>query len=1067
MASDLQEVQNVVESTFGNMTQKVEDFAKSAITQFGLSEVSAKRAASTFKAMGNGMGVANAAGADMAITLAGLSGDLASFWNTTTEQAQTALKGVYTGETEALKSYGVVMTETALSAFALSKGIRKSYTSMSQAEKVGLRYEYVMKATADAQGDFAKTSGSWANQVRILKEQWSQLLTIIGSGLVRALTPAIKALNNLLSTVIDVANAVSEAFSRVFGTEQKKISINNGNISDDFGDIKDSVDDATGSVQDLNKELGLTSFDEIEKLSSPIETNGGINNGDSGNIFDEEIIDGDDSLVSGLEKQSGRIDEILIKIRKKFQELKESIPTLELKIDTKSLTDNMLGVVDQLIESTGNIAGSLAGLIINVLNDIDINKAISDITTILSNVLKSFEIVVTSVLGAINKVLKDLGFGKIINDLLSLGSTFTTLVNTVLETVVPAFEKLYDNGLKPIVEWTGGKIQDGLKTVENLFKSWDEWFKENKEVIIEWNSQLGIAVNELWKLIEPLADSTWETFKNTLVAINEQLQNFLSFIISNSNTARIIVGIGAAFAGLSIIKYIDDLLFHFWLTWENTFELMKKTSFAKSVLGVSKIRDVLVLLLADLIKFKNGTLNIKDVLSNLSESISRLPIINFFKTMDEKWAAGLSSLINNTKNGVSNIISVILHPVSAIKNAFSSVISTITGFGGNIISAIGGFLSTIVTNIQTFLSGIIATITNAGGGIKGVIALVTGAIKSALSLVISGIKTLFGVVAAHPFTAFVAVLALVVASFIKAYNTSEEFRTKVQELYENTIKPVIEHIKEIISDLWENHLKPLFDNLCSDGGAIQTLMGIIGKLWDILSEFIAEATITLLPLLIEAFDLLLSVVGPVLGGIIDLINGIVTVLQGVIEFIVGVFTLDWEMAWQGICDIFKGIWDSIKAIIDAIVEAIGNVINKIKEFLGIADKANSKQINIETNTTATNSNANARSIAFTTTDVPKFANGGVLTKPTFGLMGEYPGASNNPEIVTPKRLMESTMEQANLGVINAIFAMASQVVKAIEDKDTDIYMDTAKVTRKITKEQDKQARNKGPSLILA
>lgn len=158
-ASDLTEIQNVVDTAFGSMSNKMEEFAKTSIESFGLSELSAKKAGSTFMAMGSGMGITADRASDMAIALTGLSGDMASFFNVSQDVANTALQSVYTGETESLKKFGIVMTEVNLEAFAMSKGINKSVRSMSQAEKVQLRYAYVMSQTALAQGDFAKTSG--------------------------------------------------------------------------------------------------------------------------------------------------------------------------------------------------------------------------------------------------------------------------------------------------------------------------------------------------------------------------------------------------------------------------------------------------------------------------------------------------------------------------------------------------------------------------------------------------------------------------------------------------------------------------------------------------------------------------------------------------------------------------------------------------------------------------------------------------------------------------------------------------------------------------------------------
>ena len=172
-ASDLQEVQNVVDVAFGSMKQKCEDFAKTAITKFGMSELSAKQTASTYMAMADGIGIVEDTASDMAIQLAALSGDVASFFNISQSDAATKLKSVFTGETETLKELGVVMTQTNLKQYALSQGMNGNIESMDQASLAMLRYRFVMDALKNAQGDFARTSGSWANQTRILKEQFN------------------------------------------------------------------------------------------------------------------------------------------------------------------------------------------------------------------------------------------------------------------------------------------------------------------------------------------------------------------------------------------------------------------------------------------------------------------------------------------------------------------------------------------------------------------------------------------------------------------------------------------------------------------------------------------------------------------------------------------------------------------------------------------------------------------------------------------------------------------------------------------------------------------------------
>ena len=171
LASDLQEVQNVVDTAFGGMSSQVEAWSKTTIEKFGMSELAAKQTASTYMAMSKGLGLAGQQAANMAMQAAERTGDIASFYNMSQSEADTLIKSIWTGETESLKRIGVVMTQTNLDAYALANGFGKTTDAMTQAEQVQLRYKYVMEQTNLAAGDFQKTSGSWANQTRILSER--------------------------------------------------------------------------------------------------------------------------------------------------------------------------------------------------------------------------------------------------------------------------------------------------------------------------------------------------------------------------------------------------------------------------------------------------------------------------------------------------------------------------------------------------------------------------------------------------------------------------------------------------------------------------------------------------------------------------------------------------------------------------------------------------------------------------------------------------------------------------------------------------------------------------------
>lgn len=217
LGSDLAEVQNVVDVTFPHMNQQINQFAQNAAKQFGLSETMAKRFTGTFGAMAKAFGFGEKAAYDMSTTLTGLAGDVASFYNIGQDEAYTKLKSVFTGETESLKDLGIVMTQTALDAYALQNGFGKTTAKMSEMEKVALRYKFVQDQLTTAAGDFSRTSDGWANQVRILQLQFDSLKATIGQGLINVLSPVIHVINALIGKLMSLANAFRAFTELVMG----------------------------------------------------------------------------------------------------------------------------------------------------------------------------------------------------------------------------------------------------------------------------------------------------------------------------------------------------------------------------------------------------------------------------------------------------------------------------------------------------------------------------------------------------------------------------------------------------------------------------------------------------------------------------------------------------------------------------------------------------------------------------------------------------------------------------------------------------------------------------------
>lgn len=187
-AADLVETVGKTEVVFGQFYDRVDKWSQSSIETMGVARSTALDMASLYGDMATGMGFGQEAAADMAMELSSLAADMASFKNISIDVAQTALKSVFTGETESLKNLGVVMTQANLQAYALSQGITKNITAMTQAEQVTLRYNYVLAQTTNAQGDFKRTGDSLSNQSRKLGQTVKQLGETFGTLLIPKVT---------------------------------------------------------------------------------------------------------------------------------------------------------------------------------------------------------------------------------------------------------------------------------------------------------------------------------------------------------------------------------------------------------------------------------------------------------------------------------------------------------------------------------------------------------------------------------------------------------------------------------------------------------------------------------------------------------------------------------------------------------------------------------------------------------------------------------------------------------------------------------------------------------------
>lgn len=544
LASDLQEVQNVVDVAFGDMSYKAEEFAKTAIESFGISELSAKRTASTYMAMAKGMGIASDVGSDMAIQLTALSADMASFYNVSQEMADTALKSIFTGETETLKQYGIVMTEVNLEQYALSQGITKSVSAMTQQEKTMLRYQFVLEQTALAQGDFVRTQDSWANQTRILSERWKEMQVVWGDAfrtIGTLILPAVNLLIKGLAKVGEYAKVAAQSIARMFGKEIDSSAETASNIST----AVDNQNALTEAVEDTNKALkGTTaSYDEVNTLSSSALENTGISSligGVAGGaVALNEIKNGVSSFSSAIQEQFAKIAEIAKKVWDSTPVqtfVKASKTTLKTfwKFATTMWSDIKNNAVmtwqsiQEDMQTTGENLVELWTSYWSDFNDVVKNWGQPIINSISKLFNSIWSTAIDPAVQLITKVWAD--FTGILLDLWNEhGADLLNNIGEFVHTTIGLFQSIYDNVLEPII----------TPLLETL-----SWL---------WDKHLSGLVKKIGEFVMKLANGALEIYNNFIAPVVSWLSDIFSPIWSIVSSS--VIGVFG-----SLIAYLSDMV---------------------------------------------------------------------------------------------------------------------------------------------------------------------------------------------------------------------------------------------------------------------------------------------------------------------------------------------------------------------------------------------------------------------------------------------------------------------------------------------------------------------------
>lgn len=692
LGSDLTEVQNVVDVTFGNLNTEVNRFAENAITQFGLGQTVTKKYVGTFGAMAKAFDFSNKEALAMSETLTGLTGDVASFYNLSSDEAYTKLKSVFTGETETLKDLGVVMTQNALDQYALANGYGKTTSKMSEQEKVALRYKFVLDKLNIANGDFARTSDSWANQTRVLSLRFNELKATLGQGFINVFTPIVKGINWVLAKLQVLANAFKSFTEMIFGNaggDDNSSTVSN--LASDASKASDAVSGIGDSAKKSAKDLkSLASFDTaqiLKKDDSADSSSGG--SGTGGNIDTSGL-----NLMEGIKKQASEIENILNGVN--FEPLKQSFNNLREAISYfgEGCGKILDGFYNNYLKPLGNyiISDALPHFLnstAEAMKSIDFDKLKNAFDDLWKSLEPFTENVGNGLLWFYDKVLLPLGtwtINEVVPAFLKILSGALEIVNQAIEDIKPIWKWFWDNVLSPITTWTGGVIVDVLNGVGDALK----WISDN-EIAMSIIEGVAIAIG--------LVTGALALYNIAMGVCNVVTGIFAGVMAVLTSPITIVIAIIGALIAVIIlcVKHWDKIKETAQKCWEGIKNAWNSAGQWFNDKIVTPIKNF----------FNNLWTNVKNTASNAWNGIK-----NTFSNVGQ-W---FSNIFQQAYNGITRVF-------SNIGNFFNGIWQRIKNTFSNLGTSIGNAISNAVKS-----------------GINGVISLIERTINRAISLINGGIS---------------------------------------------------------------------------------------------------------------------------------------------------------------------------------------------------------------------------------------------------------------------------------------------------------------------------------------
>ena len=844
LGSDLAEVQNVVDVTFTTMSDKVNEFAKNAMTSAGLSETMAKRYVGTFGAMSKSFGFSEAQAYDMSTALTQLTGDVASFYNISQDLAYIKLKSVFTGETETLKDLGVVMTQSALDQYALANGYGKTTSEMTEQEKVALRLAFVQKQLSAASGDFIRTSDSWANQVRVMQLQLQSLKATVGQGLINIFTPVLKVINILLGKLATLANAFKSFTELITGKKSSGQTSGSGaGLTGDASGVQDTADaygeaadnasklaDSTEDVADATKDAAkaakgyLSPLDEINRYStqdtsstasktpssgagsggSPGSLAGAVGNVDYGKMAEgetalskmspilDEIIKRFKELA-GLFKKGfwdglGNYKSILKDLKKNINLIKKSLKSIFTDPAVLSASNKF---ADSLALNFGKVTGSIARIGLTIAQNFvgGIAKYLSQNTDrIKKHIVNMFDIgtEISDIIGNFSVAFADVfsAFG---------GETAQQLTADVI-------------GIFAQIEMTA--VELCAKLGRDMLNMIAKPFIDNKDLLksaIEGSLKVIETVTSgILATIQTLGDLIQELYDEHLKPFFDSIANGISSIskttltVYNTYILPVLQGLADKLKGLmtgvlgealaKIETFLGKIIDVLKLLWENILVPLINWIIANVVPVLAKIADMIGTKVINIVKTLIKVIgDIVDVLSGVIDFI-----VGVYTGDWEKAWNGVKGIAEGAWNLIKDII---LGVWETIKSETQGALDIVKGVIELVFNAIKSIVFTAWDYVKTCT-------TNALSALKTTVSTGFNTIRTKISKAWSSVKTktvqIWNSISTVLFGKLEKIKSAIVDKFTSARDTVVSVFEGIKDTIKNTLNSVIEIVNGAI-----------------------------------------------------------------------------------------------------------------------------------------------------------------------------------------------------------------------------------------------------------------------------